>query len=107
MENWSTANGLSLNAEKCKELRIDLKHFKQSFDPVLVNGEALPIVKKAKILGLVMSNLLQWNDNIRESIKKANKRLYFIVLLKRAGVDVEDVLNFYCTVLRLLSNIMR
>ena len=45
---------------------------------------------------------LQWNDNIRESIKKANinKRLHFIVLLKRAGVDVEDVLNFFCTVIR-------
>ncbi len=26
--------------------------------------------------------------------------LYFIVLLKRAGVNVEDVLNFYCTVIR-------
>ena len=63
----------SLNAEKCKELRIDFKHFKQSFDPVLVNGEALPIVKKAKILGLVIRSTLQWDDNIRKSIKKANK----------------------------------
>ena len=47
-----------------------------------------------------MSNTLQWNDNIRKSIKKANKRFYFIVLLKRAGVEVDDVLKFDCTVIR-------
>ena len=65
-----------------------------------MDGKSLPVVKKAKILGLVMSSTLQCNDNIRESIKKANKRLHFLVLLKRAGVEVEDVLKFYCTVIR-------
>ena len=30
VEDWLTANGLSLNAEKCKELRINFKHFKQA-----------------------------------------------------------------------------
>ena len=30
----------------------------------------------------------------------ANKRLYFIVLLKRANVPLSDILNFYCTVIR-------
>ena len=69
-------------------------------NPLIVDGESLPVVKKAKILGVVTSSTLQWNDNIRESIKKANKRIYFIVLLKRAGVEVEDVLKFYCTVIR-------
>jgi hypothetical protein len=65
-----------------------------------VDSESLPVVKKAKILRLVMSSTLQWNDNIRKSIKKANKCFYFIVLLKRAGVEVEDVLKFDCTVIR-------
>ena len=58
------------------ELRIDFKLVKQPFDPVLVDGEILPVVKKAKILDLVMSSTFQWSDNIRESIKKENKRLY-------------------------------
>jgi hypothetical protein len=100
VEEWSTASRLTLNAEKCKELRIDFKLVKQPFDPVLVDGESLTVVKKTKIQGLVMSSTLQWNDNIRESINKANKRLHFIVLLKRAGVEVEDVLKFDCTVIR-------
>ena len=51
-------------------------------------------------MGLVRSSPFQWNDNIREIIKKANKRFYFILLLKRAVVEVEDILKFYCSVIR-------
>ena len=38
--------------------------------------------------------------DISECIKKANKPLYFIVLLKRANVPLSDIVNFYCTVIR-------
>ena len=33
-------------------------------------------------------------------MKKANKRLYSLVLLKRAGVPLMDIKNFYCATLR-------
>ena len=39
-------------------------------------------------------------DNSVKQHKKANKRLYFIVLLKRANVPLSDIVNFYCTVIR-------
>ena len=38
--------------------------------------------------------------HITECIKKANKRLYFIVLLKRANVPPNDIVTFYCTAVR-------
>ena len=65
-----------------------------------VNGKKLPVVKNAKILGLTISSNLKWTDHINEVIKKANKRLYFIILLKRAKVSPKDIANFYCTVIR-------
>ena len=77
VENWSSSNGLHLNADKCKKLQIDLKTTKQSFDPLTVNGKKLPVVKNAKIVGLTISNNLKWSDHINEVIKKANKRLYY------------------------------
>ena len=100
VENWSSSNGLHLNADKCKELLVDFKTTKQSFDPLTVNGKKLPVVKSAKILGLTISSNLKWTDHINEVIKKANKRLYFIILLKRAKVSPKDIVNFYCTVIR-------
>ena len=59
------------------------------------------VVKKGdtgKAQHTVSSNL-KWTDHINEVIK-ANKRLYFIILLKRAKVSPKDIANFYCTVIR-------
>ena len=49
---------------------------------------------------MTLSSGLRWNDHVKEAIRKANKRLYFLVLLKRAGVSPHDIINFYCTVVR-------
>ena len=100
VENWSNSNRLLLNADKCKELQIDFKSTKQNFDPLTVYGKKLPVVQNAKILGLTISSNLKWTNHINEVIKKANKRLYFIILLKRAKVSPKDIVNFYCTVIR-------
>jgi hypothetical protein len=40
------------------------------------------LIQNAKILGLTISSNLKWTNHINEVIKKANKRLYFIILLK-------------------------
>ena len=82
---WSSCNLMQLNAAKCKELVID---------------KNLTVVQNAKILGLTISNNLTWNTRIGEIITKANKRMYFLVLLRKAGVPSSDIVNFYCTCVR-------
>ena len=102
-QNWSRENKLQLNTEKCKEIIIDFKKEKNSFDPIVIEGKELDIVNHAKILGVTVSNNLLWNNHINDVIRKANKRLYFIVLLKRARLPAEDIICFYCTCTRFLS----
>ena len=79
---------------------IDFKKNKHAFSPAVVNGKELAVVSSAKILGITLSNDLKWNIHVNETIKKANRRLYFLVLLKRSGVSCKDIVNFYCTVIR-------
>ena len=97
---WSRKQNMQLNADKCKELIIDSKKNKHSFSPLTVDGYELSVVNSAKILGVTISNDLKWNAHVTESIKKCNKRLYFLILLKRAGVCRKDIVSFYCTVIR-------
>ena len=52
-------------------------------------------MKTAKILGLVVSDDLKWNAHIDAVLKKASKRLYFLVQLKRAGVRTTELCSFY------------
>ena len=97
---WSSCNLMQLNAAKCKELVIDFKKFKHHFESLVFSDKNLTVVQNAKILGLTISNNLTWNTHIGEIITKANKRMYFLVLLRKAGVPSSDIVNFYCTCVR-------
>ena len=46
------------------------------------------------------NNMIPQVAHIGEIIKKANKRMYFLVLLRKAGVPLLDIVNFYCTCVR-------
>lgn len=46
------------------------------------------MVENVKLLGFNISSNLTWNVHIKEIVKKASKRLYFLIQLKRAKVDV-------------------
>ena len=66
----------------------------------MVNGKELEIVPKAKLLGLTISSNLTWNAHVRDVIKKASKRIYFLIQLKRANVSHDDLKLFYITCIR-------
>ena len=74
---WSSCNLMQLNAAKCKELVIDFKKCKHSFEPLFVSDKNLTVVQNAKILGLTISNNLTWNTHIGEIIKKQTNACTF------------------------------
>ena len=84
----SSCNLMQLNAAKCKERLIDLSKCKLSFEPLFINDKNLTFVQNDKILGLTISNNLTWNTHIRKNITEANKRIYFLVLRRKAGVPL-------------------
>ena len=79
---------------------IDFKKISHNFSPLEVDGNELPVTNYAKMLDVTISSDLKWNNHIVDCIKKANKRLYFIVLLKRARVPLYDIVNFYYKTIR-------
>ena len=63
---------MPLNEDNCKEIIIDFKENKYSFDPSVINNKDLSVVEDAKILGVTISNDLKWNDHVEQAIEKAN-----------------------------------
>ena len=57
-------------------------------------------VESFKLLGVTISNNLTWHAHIKEVIKKASKRLYYLTQLKRARLPVEDLVLFYTSCVR-------
>ena len=98
--HWSTVNRVKLNIDKCKELRISFAKDEPDFHPIVIDGECLEVVKSAKLLGVKLTTNLLWNDHINDTIKKASKRLYFLIQLKRAKLSPKDLVLFYITCIR-------
>ena len=97
---WSNRNRVKLNIDKCKELRISFAAVSREFPPVVIGGECIKAVSDAKLLGVTLSSDISWNAHITEVIKKAAKRLYFLIQLKRARVSQKDLCLFYVTCVR-------
>jgi len=52
-----------------------------------------------KLLGVLIDKQ-NWNCHVNSMCMKASSRLYFLKLLKRSGVSVDDLLHFYVSVIR-------
>ena len=53
------------------------------------------MVKRAKLLGVILSDDLTWNMHVDSIVKKAAKRVYMLYQLKRAGIRQTDLVNVY------------
>ena len=51
-------------------------------------------------MGVWLQDNLKWDKNTEFIVKKARKRLYFLKVLKKYGAPIQDLLQFYCSVIR-------
>ena len=56
----------------------------------------------SKILRITISNILQWNFDVSDVIKKVNKCKNFFILLKRANDPAHDIICFCLTCIMLV-----
>jgi hypothetical protein len=97
----SLKNKLQLNSDKCKELRSSFFKNPDNIGPIIVSGKEVEVVNNAELLGLTITNQLTWNAQIEKIIKKANKRLHFLVQLRiRERLPPENLVLFYITCIR-------
>ena len=62
---WSVANRVQLNNEKCKELQISFASNKATFEPVRVHGKELELIDSVKLLGITITSDLSWNTHVK------------------------------------------
>ena len=92
-----------MNETKCKELQISFSKSVDPFDAVTINNKPIEVVTSVKLLGLTISNNLKWNAHIENVVKKGASRLYLLRQLKRAKGDPTQLLCFYTTCIRPVS----
>ena len=91
---------MNINPTKTKELVISFSKAKTETTPVVIEGKHIETVEKTKLLGVTIQNNLRWDTHVEDMYKKASKRLYFLTLLKRAGLHSAELLKYYRSVVR-------
>ena len=74
-----------------------------SFEAVTINYKPIEVVTSVKLFGLTISNNLKWNAHIENVIKKESSRLYQLRQRKRAKGDPSQLVCFYTTCIRPVS----
>ena len=93
-------NDMKLNQTKCKDMIISFALEHPKLDPIFIEEHELVPVSLAKILDMYISVDLKWNTHITHMVIKASKRLYFLRLLKRSGIDRSSLLTVFTTCIR-------
>ena len=96
---WSYDNKVNINTKKTKEVLLG----SVSKDPppvITINNSPVERVQSFKFLGVLLTSSLSWSEHITAVCTKASKRLYFLKLLKHCGMMSDDLLYYYKTVIR-------
>ena len=61
----------------------------------LVDGEPLPVVTEARLLGLILDDRLSWWPLVRDTVQRAKAKIWSLVKLRDAGANVEQLVELY------------
>ena len=65
-----------------------------------INSKKIERVKSFKLLGVILSSDLSWEEHVNFMLQKVAKRMYCIHYLVRARIPAADVIIIYCSIIR-------
>ena len=83
-----------ITGAKCSTMHVTAHSNTQDFINITArNTEIIPHVTSMKLLGVVIQYNLKWDQQIDSMVAKANTHKYFITILKRSGVQFDDLVR--------------
>ena len=101
INTYASMRNMWLNEKKCKDMVINFWKYQPTvITPIQLNGIVIERVSSYKLLGVIITNDLSWNEHCDSIHKKATKRLFVLRTLKRVGLGTNDLVLVYCSIVR-------
>eukprot|EP00061_Rhincodon_typus_P012641 g38505.t1 len=101
---WRNENNFSLNVGKTKELIIDFRKKGGEHALIYINGIEVERVESIKFFRVTITDNLSWTSHIDATVKKTQRRLFFLRWLRKFGMSTRFLTTFYkCTSESILS----
>ena len=104
LENFTKSNGMKINHKKSKVMKFS-RSLKCDF-PLEIefndNNQCLEKIETIKLLGLMISENLKWNENTNYICKKARSKIFLLRNMKASGLSVNELIDAYTKEVRSL-----
>ena len=97
---WTDNQKMILNQKKTKVMIFNFTEKYNFTTRLVLNNENLEVVKQAKLLGVIISDDLKWDQNTEYLVKKAHKRLELLRKVANFSTSVEDKRTIYILYVR-------
>ena len=87
INQWTEENLMELNENKTKAILFNFSKNNQFSTDLMLKGKRVEIFEQAKLLGLILTNDLKWEENTNYLVKDANRRM---VMLRAAPKFTSD-----------------
>jgi len=92
---------MTVNTSKCATMLVCASDKQRpKFLPLSFGPDYIQQVSNMKLLGVTLQDNLKWDTHVLNMVGKANSRKYFILVLKRLGVGLSDLVKCYCVFVR-------
>lgn len=100
--SWSKSVCLPINFSKCKVMNVVTSKRMSLPDLVLSDRSIITEVKSLSFLGVTFCDNMKWADHIDRAVKRACKRIFIIINLRRSGCSEILMFRAYCAFIRSL-----
>ena len=89
-----------INENKCNVITFNFSHFNTAPQNLTLNDKVIKPVNTIKLLGVYLTNDLKWTANTNNICSKVNQRLYIISKLKHFGLQIEELITAWRSIIR-------
>ena len=100
ISEWTTNQEMLLNENKTKAMVVNFTTNYQFTTRLNLNNQNIDVVNQMKILGTIINNRLNWDENCKNLISKVNKRMVFLRKILSFGANQKEMVHLWITYCR-------
>ena len=100
IQNWTRNQKMILNDQKTKVMIFNFTENHQFSTRLKLNDEKLEVVKQAKLLGLILTDDLKWDENTHYLVKRAYARMQILRKASTFTNNISDLRTIYIMYIR-------
>ena len=100
IQEWTQKQKMILNKKKTKVMIFNFTEKYKFTTHLKLNTETLEVVNKAKLLGVIITDDLKWDENTEYLVKKANSRMELLRKVASFTSSIDDKKTIYIQYVR-------